>query len=122
MPKKIIKINDVNFIEYSGSIEKDLDMRPSGRNGSVTSVVMANEFSRSPLFDEGGQSVDGNERVGGSGVAIEEPYERAPSNDVIVESFGEGRAYGNHSEIGTKTTFYLNVMRNGRVWQYLKIL
>jgi hypothetical protein len=57
------------------SIRNNLEMRPSGRDGGRIMVVM-DESSKSPLLDGGGQSMDGNERVGGNGVPIEEPRER----------------------------------------------
>ena len=52
-------------------------------------MVMMDESSKSPLFDGGGQAMDGNKRMGGNGVAIEEPREKTTNNNVIVESFGE---------------------------------
>ena len=54
---------------------------------------MVDESSKSPLFNGGGQSVDGNERVGGNGVIIEEPHERVANNKVIIESLGEEWRY-----------------------------
>jgi hypothetical protein len=90
--KKIIKSGDVVFMEDSGSMRNDLEMRPSGRDGGRMMVVM-DESSKSPLLDGGGQSMDGNERVGGNGVPIEEPRERVANNDVIIESSDEERRY-----------------------------
>ena len=82
---KIIKSGDVVFMEDSGSTKNDLEMRPSGRNGGRI-VVVVDESSKSPLCDNGGQSVEAKDRVGGNGVAIEEPRERPANNDVLVES------------------------------------
>ena len=52
-------------------------------------MVMVDESSKSPLFDGGGQIMDGNEQVGGNELVIEGPCERATNNEVIVEIFGE---------------------------------
>ena len=90
--KKIIKSRDVVFMEDSGSISNDLEMRPSGRNGGRT-VVVVDESSKSPLFDGGEQTVDDKERVGGNGVAIEESCEKSANNDIFVESLDEERRY-----------------------------
>ena len=52
-------------------------------------VMAVEESSKSPLFE----SMDGNEQVGGKGVAFEEPHE-GPANDiVVVESFNEEWQY-----------------------------
>lgn len=68
----------------------------SGRNESPIVVVM-DEFSKSLLFDSGGQSVDENEQVGGNEVAIEEAHQ----------------TLANRIENGRKTTFCSNMVRNG---------
>ena len=77
----------------SKSIEDNLEMRSSRRNRGPMVVVMVDKSSKSTLFDSGGQSVDGNEQVGGNGVPIEEPCKRAVNNDIVVERFGEDRRY-----------------------------
>ena len=89
---KIVKSEDVVFMEDSGSTKKDLEMRPSGRNGGPL-VVVVDESSKSPLLNDGEQSVDDIDRVGANGVAIEELCERPANNDVVVESCGEVRRY-----------------------------
>ena len=48
--KKIIKNRDVVFMEDSGNINNDLDMRPNGRDGGRTIIVM-DDTSKSPLLD-----------------------------------------------------------------------
>jgi len=48
------------FIEDSRSIRNDLEMRPSGRNGGHT-VVVVDESSKPALLNDGEQSVEGNE-------------------------------------------------------------
>ena len=58
--KKIIKNKVVMFMEDSGSIRNDLEIRPSGRIEGPTMVVMDGSF-KLPLFYGGGQFVDGNE-------------------------------------------------------------
>ena len=88
--EKIRKGEDVVIMEDSGCMKNKLEMRPSGRNGGHM-VVVVDEASKPPWFDGGGQFVEGNERVGGNGVAIEEPRERLTKNDIIVESFDEER-------------------------------
>jgi hypothetical protein len=90
--KKIIKSGDVEFMEDSGSMGNNLEMRPSGREGGRMVVVM-DESSKSHLLDGGEQSVDDMERVGGNEVAIEEACERSANNDVFVESCGGVRRY-----------------------------
>ena len=49
--KKIIKNNDVVFMEDNGSITNDLEMPPSGRNEGSIVVVMAYKSFKSYLFD-----------------------------------------------------------------------
>ena len=49
------------------------------------------DSSKLPLFDGGGQSVDGNEQVGGNGASFKEPCERLAKDVVVVESFSEER-------------------------------
>ena len=56
-------------------------------------VVVVDESSKSPLFDGNGQIMDDNEQVRGNEVAIEEPWEGPPNEDVVVEGFGEDRRY-----------------------------
>ena len=46
-------------MEDCGSIKEDFQMRPSGRTGSPTMVVMVDKSFKSPLFDGNGQSMDG---------------------------------------------------------------
>jgi len=90
--KKIIKSRDVVFMENSGSIRNDLEMRPSGRYEGP-SLVEVDESSKSPLFDGGGELTECNEQVGGSGVGSEE-LDEGPTNEVVVvEGFGEERRY-----------------------------
>ena len=72
-----------------GSFGNNLEMRLNGRNEGPTMVVV-DEFSKSPLFNGGGQPVDGNEQVGGNGVEIEEVRQGLANNDIIVIGFGEG--------------------------------
>ena len=71
----------------SGSIRNDLDMRPSGRN-EIPTMMVVDKFSKSPLFDSGGQFVNDNEYVGRNGIVIEEPRE-GPANNNIVEEFSK---------------------------------
>jgi len=89
---KIIKSGDVVFMEDSGSMRNDLEMRPSGRIGGRI-VVVVDESSKPPLCDSGGQSVEAMERVGGNGVAIEGQRKNPTNNDAIVESLDEERRY-----------------------------
>ena len=67
-------------------------MRPSGRNGGRM-VVVVDKSSKAPLLDNGGQSMDNNEGVGGIGVEIEEGRERTSNNNVIVKNFNEEHQY-----------------------------
>ena len=90
--KKIIKSRDVMFMKDSGSISNDLEMRPSGRNGGHTVVVM-DESSKSPLLDGGKETVDDMERVGGNGVVIEGLCEKSANNDISDGSCGKMRRY-----------------------------
>ena len=90
--KKIIKSRDVVFMEDSGSINNDLEMRPSGRDGGRTIVVM-DESSKSPLLDGGKQTVDDTGRVGGDEVVIEESCETSANNDIVDGSSGGMRRY-----------------------------
>ena len=90
--KKIIKkIRGIVFMEDSGSIRNDMEMHPSGNIEDLTVVVMVDKSSKSPLFDGGGQFVDGNEEIGGNGVAIEEARVRPAHGDIIVKGFSEER-------------------------------
>ena len=50
------------FMEDSESIKKNLEMRPSGRNGGCI-MVLVDKSSKPPLLDGSGQYVKGNERV-----------------------------------------------------------
>jgi hypothetical protein len=86
--KKIIKNGDVVFMDDSGSIRNDMEMRPSGRNEGPQ-VVVVDESSKVSLFDDNGQFVNGNEEVGRNEVAIKEARERPTNDDIIVEGFGE---------------------------------
>ena len=90
--KKIIKNKDVVFKEDSGSINNDLEMHPSGRDGGRT-VVMMDKSSKSPLLDSGKQTVDGMERVGGNGVVIDESCEKSANNDGLDGSWGGMQRY-----------------------------
>lgn len=47
--------------------------------------VVVDGSSKSPLFDDGEYFVDGNEQVGGSGVAIEEAREALPNDNVAIK-------------------------------------
>ena len=89
---KIIKNRNVVFMKDSGSIRNNLEMRPSGRNENLI-VVVVDKYSKSFFCDGGGQSLHGNEQVGGNEVAIEEPCEGPANDDVIVEGFGNERRY-----------------------------
>ena len=73
-------------------MKNDLEMRPSGRIGGRI-VVVVDESSKPPLCDNGGQSVEAMERVGGNGVAIEGQRKNPTNNDAIVESLDEERRY-----------------------------
>ena len=66
--KKIINIKNIIFMEDSESIRNDLEIHMSGRNEGPTMVVV-NEYSKSPLCDDSGHFMDGNEQVDGNGVA-----------------------------------------------------
>ena len=90
--KKIIKSKDVVFTEESGSISNDLEMRPSGRNGGQTVLVM-DESSKSPLLDDGKQTVDDTVQVGGNEVVIEESSEKLANNDIVDGNSGGMRRY-----------------------------
>ena len=90
--KKIIKSGDVVFMEDSGSISIDLEMRPSGRDGGRT-MVEVDESSKSTLLDGGKETVDDMERVGGNGNVIEESCEKSANNDIFVENLDEERRY-----------------------------
>ena len=97
--KKVIKNEDVVFMENSGSISKVLEMCSSGRIEGPTAVVLVDESSNSPLFDGGGQF--DNEQVEGNKVAIEEAREGPTNNNILVEGFGEegqllGEWWNNH--------------------------
>ena len=89
---KIIKSEDVVFMEDSGSMKNDLEMCPSGRNGGPL-VMVVDDLPNHLCYNGGEQSVDDIDRVGANGVAIEEPRERPANNDVVVESCGEVRRY-----------------------------
>jgi hypothetical protein len=55
----------------------------------VVVVMVVDDSSKLPLFDGGGQSMDGNEQVGGNGVSFEEPRERPAKDVIVVKSFSE---------------------------------
>ena len=86
------KNRNVVFIENSGSIRTNLEMRPSGRNEGHAMVVM-DKYSTPALFDGGGQFVDSNDQMGGNRVAIDNASEGLTNDDVIVEGFGEEQRY-----------------------------
>jgi hypothetical protein len=77
-------------MEDSGIIRVDLEMHPIGRNEGPM-VVVVDESSKSPLFEGGGQSVDGTKQVESKEVANEEKCERPTNDDIIVEGFGKER-------------------------------
>jgi hypothetical protein len=56
-------------------------------------VVVVDKFSNSPLFDGGGQSVDGNEQIKDNGVATKESREGSAYDDVIIEGFDKEWRY-----------------------------
>ena len=66
-----------------GSISNDLEMRPNGRDGGRTVVVM-DVSSKSLLLDGGKETVDNMERVGGNGVVIEESCKKSANNDSFM--------------------------------------
>ena len=89
--KKIIKSDDVIFVEDSERIKKNLEMHPSGRNEGPMVVVMVDESFESPMLDGSGQTMNDNKQVGGNGVTIEELHKTTANNDIIIESSNEGR-------------------------------
>lgn len=80
------------FMEDSGSIKNNLEMYPSRKNKGHAVVAM-DEYSKSPFFDGGGQSVDDNKQMGGNGLAIEEAHEGSANDDIIVDESGEEQQY-----------------------------
>ena len=46
--------------------------------------MVVDKYYKSPLFDVGGQSVGGNEQMGGNEIAIEEPHEGSVSNKIVI--------------------------------------
>lgn len=79
-------------MEISGSIGIDLEMCPCRRNESLTMVVV-DEYSKSPLLDGGGQLMDDNKQMEGNDIAIGEACERSTSHDIVVKGFGEEQHY-----------------------------
>ena len=90
--------------EDNGSIRNDLEMHPSGRDGGRT-VVVVDEFSKSPLLDGSKQTVDDIERVRGNGVVIEDSFEKLANNDIFAESCGGMRRDAAISHEGAMTTW-----------------
>lgn len=84
------------------------------------------KYSKLPLFFGDRQFVDDKEEVEGNEGAIENVCENLANDDVAVEGFGEEHQYprgsGNHLENNGRITFCLNVVRNGPMWQYLKLI